>query len=136
MYDVNTTMEDKSEKQEPVKPQRPSPTKMKADRAQFPEPPAPPPQQPLPEKPDVAKALADPLIQPLLQRSDTAKPLLPNMSPTRADHSQTLLILTHELRMAKDHIPSLEGRVKDLEQQLQEERNARESAAAPIAKAE
>ncbi|KAG9998113.1 hypothetical protein KCU78_g16607, partial [Aureobasidium melanogenum] len=95
----------------------------------FSEPPAPPPQAPLPEKPDVAKALADPVIQPLLMRSETARPILaPNGSPTRADHSQALLILTHELKLAKDQIPSLEDRVKNLEEELKQERNARESA--------
>jgi pSer/pThr/pTyr-binding forkhead associated (FHA) protein len=93
------------------------------------EPPAPPPQAPLPEKPDVAKALADPAIQPLLMRSETARPILaPNGSPTRADHSQALLILTHELKLAKDQIPSLEDRVRSLEEALKQERNARETA--------
>jgi hypothetical protein len=90
---------------------------------------APPPQAPLPEKPDVAKALADPVIQPLLMRSETARPILaPNGSPTRADHSQALLILTHELKLAKDQIPSLEDRVRNLEEALKQERNARETA--------
>jgi pSer/pThr/pTyr-binding forkhead associated (FHA) protein len=95
----------------------------------FMEPPAPPPQAPLPEKPDVAKALADPVIQPLLMRSETARPILaPNGSPTRADHSQALLILTHELKLAKDQIPNLADRVKNLEEELKQERNARETA--------
>ncbi|GAB7353484.1 hypothetical protein MBLNU459_g3936t1 [Dothideomycetes sp. NU459] len=107
-----------------------SPIKSKSDmKAHFSEPPAPPPQQPLPEKPDVAKALADPVIQPLLMRSETARPILaPNGSPTRADHSQALLILTQELKLAKDQIPSLEDRVKNLEKQLELERSARETA--------
>lgn len=109
---------------------RPSPTKAKSDiKTQFSDPPAPPPQQPLPEKPDVAKALADPVIQPLLIRSDTARPSLsPNGSPTKTDHSQAILILTHELRLAKDQIPSLEERVRSLENELKMERTARESA--------
>ena len=67
---------------------RPSPTKSKTDlKAHFSEPPAPPPSAPLPEKPDVARALADPIIQPLLRRSDTARPLLETSSPTKIDHS-------------------------------------------------
>ncbi|THX79328.1 hypothetical protein D6D04_05241 [Aureobasidium pullulans] len=111
---------------------RPSPGKQQKSDSKPPvmfEPPAPPPQAPLPEKPDVAKALADPAIQPLLMRSETARPILaPNGSPTRADHSQALLILTHELKLAKDQIPSLVDRVKGLEEQLKQERNARESA--------
>lgn len=114
----------------PVSVKPSSPVKSRTDnKPLFSEPPAPPPQQPLPEKPDVAKALADPMIQPLLQRSDTAKPRLSfNGSPTRGDHSQALLVLTRELRLAKDQIPSLEDRVKNLEQQLLLERTARESA--------
>lgn len=109
---------------------RMSPIRSKSDmKTHFSEPPAPPPQQPLPEKPDVAKALADPAIHPLLMRSETARPVLaPNGSPTRADHSQALLILTQELKLAKDQIPSLENRVKNLEHELKAERTARESA--------
>ena len=109
---------------------KPSPVKVKTDmKQQFSDPPAPPPKQPLPEKPDVAKALADPVFQPLLQRSDTARPFtLGNNSPTRADHSQALLILTQELKLAKDQVPSLEERVKNLEQQLLAEKTARETA--------
>jgi chromosome segregation ATPase len=62
-------------------------------------------------------------------RSETARPILaPNGSPTRADHSQALLILTHELKLAKDQIPSLEDRVRNLEEALKQERNARETA--------
>lgn len=124
------TLDEKDEKSGSGKHIRPSPSKLKTDaRTQFPEPPAPPPQQPLPEKPDVAKALNDPFIQPLLQRSDTARPFtLGNGSPTKGDHSQALLILTHELKMAKDQIPNLVDRVKNLEEQLRAERIARESA--------
>src|SRR4051794_32059301 len=70
---------------------RPSPVRSKPDlKNHFSEPPAPPPQQPLPEKPDVAKALADPVIQPLLLRAETTRPLSHHGSPTRPDHSQTL----------------------------------------------
>ncbi|KEQ72588.1 hypothetical protein M436DRAFT_47943 [Aureobasidium namibiae CBS 147.97] len=117
--------QDKSAKSSPVKQQK-SDSKPPVI---FSEPPAPPPQAPLPEKPDVAKALADPAIQPLLMRSETARPILaPNGSPTRADHSQALLILTHELKIAKDQIPSLEDRVRNLEEALKLERNARENA--------
>lgn len=51
-----------------------------------------------------------------------------NGSPTRPDHSQALLILTQELKLAKDQIPSLEDRVRILENELQMERSARETA--------
>lgn len=123
----------KSNKSKAEKGSRPSSLKQQKSDTKpsiiFSEPPAPPPQAPLPEKPDVAKALADPVIQPLLMRSETARPILaPNGSPTRADHSQALLILTQELKLAKDQIPSLEDRVKNLEQELKQERSARESA--------
>lgn len=111
---------------------RPSPVKSKSDlKAHFSEPPAPPPQQPLPEKPDVAKALADPAIQPLLLKADTARSHSQNASPTRPDHSQALLILTQELKLAKDQIdqiPNLEDHIKSLKEELQHERTARESA--------
>ncbi|KAI4819822.1 hypothetical protein E4T44_10389, partial [Aureobasidium sp. EXF-8845] len=117
--------QDKSLRSSPLKQQK---SDSKPSAILF-EPPAPPPQAPLPEKPDVAKALADPVIQPLLMRSETARPILaPNGSPTRADHSQALLILTHELKLAKDQIPSLEDRVRNLEEALKQERNARETA--------
>ncbi|GAB7345994.1 hypothetical protein MBLNU457_4768t2 [Dothideomycetes sp. NU457] len=108
---------------------KPSPVKSKHDNKHFSEPPAPPPQQPLPAKPDVAKALADPVIQPLLQRSHTARPsVFTNSSPNSADQSQALLVLTSELKLAKEQIPRLEDRVKNLEQALQAEKTLRETA--------
>ncbi|KAK4990248.1 hypothetical protein LTR66_006860 [Elasticomyces elasticus] len=120
------------------KPTRPSPVKTKA--AHFSDPPAPPPQQPLPEKPDVAKALADPIIAPLLRRSDTARPQLgsTNASPTRMmnDYGSQLIILTEELKSAKDRISSQDVRVKTLEDELKQERNERERAEERAMKAE
>jgi hypothetical protein len=108
---------------------RPSPTKSKLDlKTHFSEPPAPPPQAPLPEKPDVARALADPMIQPLLRRSDTARPPSANSSPTRGDHSSDILRLCEELKLAKGELSDQSERMKHLEQELQRERSARESA--------
>lgn len=108
---------------------RPSPTKSKLDlKAHFSEPPAPPPQAPLPEKPDVAKALADPLIQPLLRRSDTARPPSLSSSPTRTDHSSDILRLCEELKLAKGELSNQSERMKNLENELAQERTARESA--------
>ena len=108
---------------------RPSPIKPKTDlKAQFSEPPAPPPQAPLPEKPDVARALADPLIQPLLRRTDTAKPSAASSSPTRTDHSSDILRLCEELKLAKGELNSQAERMKRLETQLERERSARASA--------
>ena len=108
---------------------RPSPIKAKKDlKAHFSEPPAPPPQAPLPEKPDVARALADPLIQPLLRRSDTARPPSASSSPTRSDHSGDILRLCEELKLAKGELSNQSERMRTLESQLAQERSARESA--------
>ncbi|KXT13928.1 hypothetical protein AC579_2383 [Pseudocercospora musae] len=108
---------------------RPSPNKSKLDlKAHFSEPPAPPPQAPLPEKPDVARALADPIIQPLLRRSDTARPPSASSSPTRTDHSGDILRLCEELKLAKGELSSQSERMKNLERELAHERTARESA--------
>lgn len=108
---------------------RPSPTKSKMDlKAHFSEPPAPPPQAPLPEKPDVARALADPIIQPLLRRTDTARPMSASNSPTRSDHSGDILRLCEELKLAKGELSNQSERMKNLEHELAQERTARESA--------
>lgn len=106
-----------------------SPTKVKNDlKAHFTDPPAPPPQAPLPEKPDVAKALADPMIQPLLRRTDTARPGSTSNSPVRTDHSGDILRLCEELKLAKGEISSQTEKMRNLESQLAQERTARESA--------
>jgi hypothetical protein len=108
---------------------RPSPVKQNSGlKAQFSDPPAPPPQAPLPEKPDVAKALADPLIQPLLRRAGSDRPSSANSSPTRMDHSGDILRLCEELKLAKGELSSQAERMKGLETQLEQERMARESA--------
>lgn len=108
---------------------RPSHTKSKLDlKSHFSEPPAPPPQAPLPEKPDVARALADPIIRPLLRRDDTALPQSASSSPTRADHSGDILRLCEELKLAKGEISTQSERMKSLENELAQERTARESA--------
>lgn len=124
--------ESKSSEKEPKKNSekiRPSPVKQSSGlKAQFSDPPAPPPQAPLPEKPDVAKALADPLIQPLLRRADSNRPSSANSSPTRMDHSGDILRLCEELKLAKGELSSQAERMKGLETQLEQERMARESA--------
>ena len=108
---------------------RPSPIKSKTDlKTHFSEPPAPPPSAPLPEKPDVARALADPLIQPLLRRTDTARPPSASSSPTRMDHSSDILRLCEELKLAKGELSNQSERMKNLETELAHERTARESA--------
>lgn len=108
---------------------RPSPIKSRTDlKTHFSEPPAPPPSAPLPEKPDVARALADPLIQPLLKRTDTARPPSASSSPTRPDHSSDILRLCEELKLAKGELSNQSERMKNLETELAHERTARESA--------
>ena len=108
---------------------RPSPIKSRSDlKAHFSEPPAPPPQAPLPEKPDVARALADPLIRPLLRRDNTFLPTSASSSPTRTDHSSDILRLCEELKLAKGELSSQSERMKRLEIELAQERTARESA--------
>jgi hypothetical protein len=108
---------------------RPSPIKSKTDlKAHFSEPPAPPPSAPLPEKPDVARALADPIIQPLLRRNDTFRPPSEATSPTRPDHSSDILRLCEELKSAKGEITNQSERMKLLESGLAQERSARGAA--------
>ena len=108
---------------------RPSPTKSKTDlKAHFSEPPAPPPSVPLPEKPDVARALADPIIQPLLRRNDTYRPPIESTSPTKIDHSSDILRLCEELKLAKGELSNQNEKMKTLEDALAQERTARESA--------
>lgn len=108
---------------------RPSPSKSKTDlKAHFSEPPAPPPSAPLPEKPDVARALADPVIQPLLRRNDTYRPPIETGSPTKIDHTSDILRLCEELKLAKGELTNQSERMKSLEDALAQERTARESA--------
>lgn len=98
-------------------------------KARFSDPPAPPPQQPLPEKPDAARITAESVL-PLLRRSDTAKPKLPmaDSSPLRSDQGLQVTSLVEALTSAKKELESQNGRLKDLEELLAQERQARESA--------
>ncbi len=98
-------------------------------KARFSDPPAPPPQQPLPEKPDAARITAESVL-PLLRRSDTAKPKFPigDISPLRSDQGLQVTSLVEALTSAKKELESQSGRLKDLEELLAQERQARESA--------
>jgi hypothetical protein len=127
-----STGKDKDSKHNSEK-SKPSPTKSKLDlNKHFSEPPAPPPQAPLPEKPDVARALADPVIRPLLRRDDTALPMSNSSSPTRVDHSGDILRLCEELKLAKGELSNQSQRMKSLETELEQERAARTSAEARL----
>ena len=90
-------------------------------KTRFSDPPAPPPQQPLPEKPDV----------PSLKRGITERPKLhvQNGSPIRQEGNVSqILQLTEALNSAKREIETQSSRMRDLEEKLQEERQARELA--------
>ncbi|KAI0412930.1 hypothetical protein F5X98DRAFT_353470 [Xylaria grammica] len=91
------------------------------NKTRFSDPPAPPPQQPLPEKPDI----------PSLKRNITerAKSHTQNMSPIRHEgNGSQILQLTEALSNAKKEIESQTSRMRDLEEMLHRERQARELA--------
>ncbi|OKL60761.1 hypothetical protein UA08_04272 [Talaromyces atroroseus] len=95
--------------------------------SRFSEPPAPPPQQPLPEKPDVARRTEQPTGS--LKHSDTEKPPkdTATSSPISKESSQ-ILSLIEALSLTKKELEAQNGRVKELEELLRQERSARESA--------
>ncbi|KAI9842982.1 MAG: hypothetical protein M1837_006719 [Sclerophora amabilis] len=99
-------------------------------KTRFSEPPAPPPQQPLPEKPDSTRgSVPDFTYQPHLKRSDTERPKISsNSSPTKTDPSNQIISLVEALASAKRELDSQGVRVKNLEEMLQKERIARETA--------
>ncbi len=95
-------------------------------KPRFSDPPAPPPQQPLPEKPDVAR-LHTPDTS--LKRSNTERPRsVPNTSPIRQEPTSQIITLVEALAAAKKEIDTQSARVRDLEEMLQKEREAREVA--------
>ncbi|KAM0323706.1 hypothetical protein ACHAQA_008643 [Verticillium albo-atrum] len=89
-------------------------------KTRFSDPPAPPPQQPLPEKPDV----------PSLKRAATERPKShpTNASPVRPDNMSQIIQLTEALNNAKKEIDTQTTRMRDLEEMLLREREAREVA--------
>jgi hypothetical protein len=91
-------------------------------KTRFSEPPAPPPSQPLPEKPDAARA-SD---APSLKRGVTERPKLASTSPIRQDNNlNQILLLTEALNNAKKELDNNTARVRDLEEMLTKEREAR-----------
>lgn len=94
----------------------------------FSDPPAPPPQQPLPEKPDAKSSPSDMVPNNILKRSDTERPRSSaSNSPTNAQSSQ-ILSLVEALSSARKELDTQGSRVKQLEELLQQERTARQSA--------
>ena len=93
----------------------------------FSQPPAPPPQLPLPEKPDSARAM--PHDHDLAQLLKTDKTQMNGLSPTKLESpSSQILSLTNALMNSRVETDSQRNRVKQLEEQLKQERRARESA--------
>ncbi|KAL3419925.1 cytoplasm to vacuole targeting vps64 [Phlyctema vagabunda] len=133
----------KDELKESAKPVMPEPTKAPLvngssspfrldSKPRFSDPPAPPPQQPLPEKPDSARsqAISDPSSpSSSLKRSNTERPRsVPNASPIRQEATSQIITLVEALSSAKKELESQSLRMRDLEEMLQKERQARETA--------
>ncbi|KAF4624382.1 hypothetical protein G7Y89_g13789 [Cudoniella acicularis] len=98
-------------------------------KPRFSDPPAPPPQQPLPEKPDVARTHNYEPSSPSLKRSNTERPRsVPNVSPVRQESPSQIITLVEALASAKKEIDTQSARMRDLEEMLQKERQARELA--------
>lgn len=133
--DALLSNEDVKNQEKPEVPEPPKPTAMNGNplsfrsdpKTRFSDPPAPPPQQPLPEKPDVARAQGDP---PSLKRGTTERPKTGpvNTSPVRQDNLSQIIQLTEALNSAKREIDSQTAKMRDLEDMLQREREAREAA--------
>ena len=98
-------------------------------KPRFSDPPAPPPQQPLPEKPDVIRPHGFDSGTPSLKRSTTERPRsVPNVPHERPVPTSQILSLVEELATAKKEIDAQNARMRDLENMLQKEREARETA--------
>ncbi|CZR58723.1 probable VPS64 Vacuolar protein sorting [Phialocephala subalpina] len=98
-------------------------------KPRFSDPPAPPPQQPLPEKPDVARSHAFEPSSPSLKRTNTERPRsVPNVSPVRQEPTSQIITLVEALASAKKEIDVQGARLRDLEEMLYKERQAREMA--------
>ncbi|KAL2258557.1 hypothetical protein VTK26DRAFT_8088 [Humicola hyalothermophila] len=93
-------------------------------KTRFSEPPAPPPSQPLPEKPDAARTTSSEVAS--AKRGTTERAKAANNSPITQDkHMNQILLLTEALNNAKKELDSHTARVKDLEELLSKEREAR-----------
>lgn len=89
-------------------------------KARFSDPPAPPPQQPLPEKPDSPAPKRG-----LSERPKSGQSL---SSPIKQDNLSQIIQLTEALNNAKRDIDVQAARNRELEELLQQERQAREVA--------
>ena len=104
-------------------------------KARFSDPPAPPPQQPLPEKPDVPSLKRGSSERPKSGSIGTAAGMIamsPNAanssSPIRPDVMGQVLQLNDALNTAKREIAAHLARVRELEEKLHNEQEARRHA--------
>jgi len=107
-----------------------APLSLRTDaKTRFSDPPAPPPQQPLPEKPDVVRHSFDPSSPSSLKRANTERPRsVQSGSPIRQESTNQIISLVQALASAKEEIDNQGARLRDLEDMLQKERQAREVA--------
>lgn len=133
--DALLSSEDIKSQEKPELPEPPKPAVVNGNslsfrsdpKTRFSDPPAPPPQQPLPEKPDAARTQGEP---PSLKRATTERPKTgpSNTSPVRQDNLSQIIQLTEALNSAKREIDNQTVKMRDLEDMLQKEREAREAA--------
>jgi hypothetical protein len=98
-------------------------------KPRFSDPPAPPPQQPLPEKPDLPRPHTFEPSSPSLKRTNTERPRsVPNVSPVRQESSSQIMSLVEALASSKKEVDAQGARMRDLEEMLLKERQAREVA--------
>lgn len=126
-FDAILSNEDFKEEKKPKDIKSALPNGLKSDSvvARFSDPPAPPPQQPLPEKP------AAPRIQTgegSLRRANTERPRSQTNSPVKQGNDSQIVSLIEALNTAKKEIEVQGDRMRQLEEQLQLEREARLSA--------
>ncbi|KAK0656274.1 hypothetical protein B0T16DRAFT_424887 [Cercophora newfieldiana] len=99
-------------------------------KTRFSEPPAPPPSQPLPEKPDISRPAPSEI--PALKRGTTERPKShpTNTSPIHPNNTSLnqIMQLTEELKNAKKELDTHTARVRELEETLNKEREARRLA--------
>ncbi|KAK4184592.1 vacuolar protein sorting-associated protein 64 [Podospora australis] len=95
-------------------------------KTRFSDPPAPPPSQPLPEKPDASRPGSSGLSS--LKRATTERPKPANSSPIQAEKAgsvRQISQLTEQLDKTKKELDERTQRLRDLEEMLNQERQAR-----------
>lgn len=92
--------------------------------SRFSDPPAPPPQQPLPEKPDGPRLNTG---ESVLKRSNTARPGSQSGSPLKSSpqNSSQIMSLLEELKAIKQQNETQADKMRRLEEELEQEKQAR-----------